>query len=73
MTALPVARCTSCGGAPEAQVWVASIDLGRGVLEPVHVFADAGAAEDYRAWKETTGDRCYIAEVPVKTSWKDAA
>lgn len=55
-------------------VWVASIDIGdrdgRPVLEPVHAFSNAGAAEDYRQWKEDHGDRCYIAEVAVRDCWE---
>lgn len=52
------------------RVWVVLIDLGNGVKEPVHSFDNPEAAEAYRGWaEERNGETCYVAELPVESTW----
>lgn len=53
-------------------MWVALLGIGGGVKEPVHSFDNPEAAEAYRKWvAERVGEECYIAEVPVSSTWAE--
>lgn len=51
-------------------VWVAFIDIGQDVLEPIHAFDNADAATRYREWAETRSqETCYIAPLTIESTW----